>query len=202
MLMKHIPRLILLALLSAAVSSAFAQVNPAATSGGTTSVPLVIGVGYSNFTMDWGPSHRSNGISAFVDLYPFPGAMKDLGLEAEGRASRWGNPVPNLREDTGQFGVIYSVSQVPRIHPFGKFLAGVGSMDFPAFATVPNYKHDTFAVTSMAGGADMQVYGHFYLRAEYQYQWWHNVFGPGHTFTPNGITIGGVWDFRSLHSKY
>lgn len=70
-------------------------------SGGGQSARLTLGAGYSNFTMDWGPSHRSDGISAWLDYYPFDGAAKNLGIEAEGRTSQWRNPIPQLREDTG-----------------------------------------------------------------------------------------------------
>ncbi len=197
MQMKLFPKLFVIALLLAAVSTVFAQVTPAARQGG--SIPLVVGGGYSNFTMDWGPGSRSSGVSAWVDLYPFHGAIKDLGFEAEGRSSKWGNSIPNLRQDTGQLGAIYSLSRGRKVHPYGKFVAGVGSMDFPAFPAFPNYKHDTFLVTSAAGGADIHAYGHIWLRAEYQYQWWHNTFSS--TTTPNGITVGAQWDFRKSNAE-
>ena len=52
------------------------------------SVKLVLGAGYSNLTMDWGPGHRSSGASARIDFYPFSGLAKGLGIEAEGRTSQ------------------------------------------------------------------------------------------------------------------
>jgi hypothetical protein len=189
---KLIPKLFLLMWLLAALPPAIAQVVPSAGEGGA--IPIVTGGGYSNFSMDWGPGHRSSGITAWVDVYPFRGIIRDLGIEAEGRASRWGNPVPNLREDTAQMGGIYSLSRYSRIRPYGKFLMGIGSIDFPPFQNTPNYTHDTFTVTSTAGGADFQLYQHVWIRAEYQYQWWHHVFND--TLTPNGITVGAHWDFR------
>jgi len=198
MQMKLIPRLLPIALLLATLSPAMAQVSPAARQGGG-SIPIVLGAGYSNFSMDWGPGHRSSGITAWVDLYPFPGIVRNLGIEAEGRTSQWGNPIPNLRQDTGQFGAIYSYSGFSRIHPYAKGLVGIGSMDFPPFKPTPNYKHDTFMVNSVAGGADFQAFQNLWIRADYEYQWWHNVFGG--TFTPNGITVGAHWDFRSANSR-
>ena len=197
---KLIPRLFSIAVLLIAGSYGVSQVVPSARSG-RGSVPLVVGGGYSNFTMDWGPGHRSNGIFAYIDLYPFPAILRNLGIEVEGRSSRWGNPVPNLREDTGMIGGIYSLSRWQRLHPYGKFLAGVGSMDFPATPSYPYYTHDTFSADATAGGADLQLYEGIWMRGEYQYQWWHNVFGPGKTFTPNGISVGLHYDFRNLNSS-
>lgn len=194
--MKLIPKLLSIAVFLVAGSYGFSQVVPAARSG-RSSVPLVLGGGYSNFTMDWGPGHRSNGMYAYVDFYPLRGVLRDLGIEVEGRSSLWGNPIPNLREDTGLFGGIYSFSHLPGVHPYGKFLAGVGSMDFPPVKRFPNYKHDTFFADAAAGGADVQLYQGIWVRGEYQYQWWHNVFGVGQTFTPNGISVGLHYDFRS-----
>jgi hypothetical protein len=198
--MKLFPRLLPVTLLLAALSPAFSQVSPAARSGGVSTIPLVVGAGYSNFTMDWGPGHRSSGITAWADLYPFPGIVKDLGIEAEGRTSQWGNPIAHLREDTFQGGLIYSYSRFSKIRPYAKGLAGIGSMDFPPFPVTPNYKHDTFTVNSISGGADFQAWQNLWLRADYQYQWWHSVFGG--TFTPNGITVGAHWDFRYSNPKY
>lgn len=154
---KFIPRLLWIAVVLMAGSYAFSQVVPAARSG-RSSLPLVFGGGYSNFSMDWGPGHRSNGMYAYADVYPFPAFLRDVGIEVEGRSSRWGNPIPNLREDTGMIGGIYSYSHLGRLRPYGKFLAGVGSMDFPASKSIPNYTHDTFFADATAGGAQVQLY--------------------------------------------
>jgi hypothetical protein len=161
-------------------------------------LPLVFGGGYSNFSMDWGPGHRSSGIYAYADVYPFPAFLHNVGIEVEGRSSRWGNPIPNLREDTGMGGAIYSYSHMERVRPYGKFLAGIGSMDFPPIPSLPKYSHDTVFVDAVAGGADVNLYQGIWLRGEYQFQWWHNVFGAGRTFTPNGLSVGLHYDFRSI----
>jgi hypothetical protein len=68
--MKLFPKLFLNALILVSVSPMFAQVTPSARQRG--SVPLVVGVGFSNYSMDWGPGQRMNGITAWVDLYPLP----------------------------------------------------------------------------------------------------------------------------------
>jgi hypothetical protein len=193
MLMKSALRLSLSVLLLVAVSPAIAQVAPAAKQGGP--LPVVIGVGFSNYSMDWGPGRRMNGITAWVDLYPFPGDMRELGFELEGRDLNYLHPVTNLREDTGLIGPIYSWTRYRRVHPYIKFLAGVGSMDFPPPQGFPYYTHDTFLVTSPGGGFDAKIRGHLWVRADYQYQYWHHVLGP-HDSNPNGFTIGAQWDFR------
>ena len=194
--MKLIPRLFSIAVLLLAGCYGFSQVAPAGQAG-HGSLPLVVGGGFSNFSMDWGPGNRSSGIYAYVDVYPLPGRLRNLGIEAEGRSSRWGNPIPNLRQDTGMAGAIYGYNSMRLIHPYGKFLGGIGSMDFPPFPGSPNYKHDTFFVDAVAGGAEVHMYEGIWLRGEYQYQWWHDVFGPGKTSTPNGLSVGIHYDFRS-----
>jgi hypothetical protein len=196
--MKRFPKVFLIALLSVVASPVFAQVTPSASQGG--SIPLVAGFGYSNYSMDWGPGQRMSGITAWVDLYPLPGALRDLGFEVEGRDINYMRSIPNLREDTGLFGGIYSFSYFKKIHPYAKFLAGIGSMDFPPFAINPTYKHDTFLVTTPGGGVEIQAYQHIWIRADYEYQQWHSVFGPNSS-NPNGFTIGAQWDFRRSHSQ-
>jgi hypothetical protein len=196
--MKLFPKLFLNALILVSVSPMFAQVTPSARQRG--SVPLVVGVGFSNYSMDWGPGQRMNGITAWVDLYPLPGALRDLGFEIEGRDINYMRSVPNLREDTGLFGAIYSSSHFQKVHPYAKYLGGIGSMDFPPFPAAPFYTHDTFLVTTPGGGVEIQAYQHIWIRADYEYQMWHNVFGPDNS-TPNGFTIGAQWDFRRSHSQ-
>jgi|GEM_PF-1876745 hypothetical protein len=201
MLKRLIPRLFLVALLSVAVSPAFAQVNPSATSQGGASVPVVIGFGFSNFAMDWGPGQRMNGVTLWADLYPFRGGARDLGFQFEGRDINFMRTIPNLREDTAQFGVIYNISHFRSVHPFGKFISGVGSMDFPGWSYLPKYHHDTFLVTTPGAGVDIHTFNGMWVRAEYQYQTWHNVFGPNSS-NPNGFTIGAQWDFRKRGVEY
>jgi hypothetical protein len=198
MLMKLFPKLFSIELLLFAMSPVFAQVAPSARQGG--SVPLVVGVGFSNYSMDWGPGQRMNGIAAWLDLYPLPEVLRDLGFEVEGRDINYMRSIPNLREDTGLFGAIYSFSHFQKFHPYAKYLGGIGSMDFPPVPSAPNYTHDTFLVTTPGGGAEIQAYQHIWIRADYEYQQWHSVFGP-YDSNPNGFTIGAQWDFRRSHSQ-
>ncbi len=62
-----------------------------------------------------------------------------------------------------------------------------------------NDHHDTFLVTTPGGGVDIQANQHIWVRADYEYQMWHNALGG--TSTPNGFTIGAQWDFRRSNSR-
>ena len=59
MRLKLTPKLILAALFVAAVFPVYSQVSPAARQGG---VPIVVGAGFSDFSLDWGPGKRMEGI--------------------------------------------------------------------------------------------------------------------------------------------
>jgi hypothetical protein len=196
--MKLSPRQFPIALLLLTVPLTFAQVSPSAKQG--NSVPIVAGAGFSNFSMDWGPGQRMNGITAWVDVYPLPGVVRNLGFEAEGRDINYGRTIPNLRENTGLGGAIYSFPRFSEVHPYAKFLAGIGSMDFPAFPGIPNYHHDSFLVTTPGGGVEIKSYQNLWIRVDYEYQMWHNVFGPTNS-TPNGFTVGAQWDFRRSNAR-
>ena len=190
------PSALLLVLAISTVAAAHAQVAQA---GSQQGLPLIIGGGYSNFDTDYGPpGTRMSAIAAWADFYPqdLPAKLAGLGVEIEGRDLNYGAPF-RLRQTTGMGGAIYEWPKYYRFRPYGKFVAGIGSYDFPnQGGTIHPYSHDTFLVTAEAGGADIRLAPHVWLRAEYQYQQWHSTFGP-HDSTPNGITVGASWDFRT-----
>jgi hypothetical protein len=190
-----IPPALLLVLVFLAAPSAFAQVGQA---GSQQGLPLVIGAGYSTFATDYGPAGtRMSAPAAWVDFYPqdLPAKLAGLGVEIEGRDLNYQAPF-RLRETTGMGGVIYSFPRWYYFRPYAKFVAGLGGIDFPNAGTIAHpYSHDTFLVTAYAGGGDVRVLPHLWVRAEYQFQQWHQTFGP-HDLTPNGVTIGAAWDFR------
>jgi opacity protein-like surface antigen len=190
------PSALLLVLAISTVAPVHAQVAQAASQQG---VPLVIGGGYSNFATDYGPAGtRMSAIAAWADYYLQDIAPKisGLGIEIEGRDLNYGAPF-RLRQTTGMGGVIYEWSHYYRVRPYGKFIAGIGSIDFPKEGTIAHpYSHDTFLVTAPAGGVDIRVAPHVWVRAEYQFQQWHQTFGPN-DLTPNGVTVGATWDFRT-----
>ncbi|MGB8029879.1 MAG: outer membrane beta-barrel protein [Terracidiphilus sp.] len=186
-------KLIFPALLVATVLPIHSQVSPAANQGG---VPIVVGAGFSDFSIDWGPGKRMEGISAWADWYPnrLPAVLNGLGIEAEGRDIDFGRPagISRMRQDTGLGGLIYTWNHYRNFRPYVKYLAGVGSIDFPPWGT---YSHDTFSVYSPGGGMEYRAWEHIWIRGDYVYQFWHHTFG-NTDLTPTGFTIGASYDFR------
>lgn len=201
---KLVPRLIPILLLVLVVFPIHSQVRPSAT-GPQSGIPVVIGLGGANYSLDWGPGHRMDGITAWVDYYPWgmPPKIHGLGAEVEGRDLNFNRPtgLPKMRQDTFLAGPIYSIPHFKAVKPYGKFLMGIGSIDFPPNKSVyPYYTHDTYFMTAIGGGADFKIYGHFYARGDYEYQWWHHTWGP-HDLNPNGVSFGVLYDFRPTHTQ-
>jgi len=200
MRMKLIPKLMLALLFVVAAIPALSQVAPQATQG---SLPVVVGIGGADYSIDFGPGARMEGITAWADLYPFKFSRKlsGLGFEAEGRDLNFNKPsgLSKMRQDTGMAGFIYAVPRYKIFRPYVKMVAGVGSMDFPA-APKSTYSHDTFLVYAPGGGAEVRMWQHLWFRADYEYQFWHAVFGP-HDLTPQGISFGVSYDFRPVRNE-
>ncbi len=208
---------LLAALLVAVAFPVVAQVVPSAESGG---LPIVAGAGVSGFNMDWGHdqfgrTRYMEGITAWFDWnltrLPGPDLLRGFSVELEGRDidfglpaslsnARFGDTGTNLRHDTGLGGVAYTWRHIHRIHPYAKALAGIGSIDFPPLpASPPTYRHDDRTITAFGGGADLRIVRSIWLRADYEYQLWPDLFGSPHPLTPYGITIGAVYDFKRVH---
>jgi opacity protein-like surface antigen len=156
-----------------------------------------------------------------------PHYLTGLGVELEARdVSKWGpielskgyrdydcsdgsvppNCQPNpsgLREDTVEGGAIYTWRRYAKIHPYGKFLVGFGSMDFPAGdAYNPSgapYTHDTRILYATGGGLEYRLMRRVDIRADYEYQFWPNFLGHPHALNPNGITLGATYSFKPYH---
>ena len=158
--------------------------------------PLTIGAGLSDYDLDWGLGRRMLGITAWVDWkLPFKGKLLNgLGIEAEGRDTNFARPstLSNMRQDTALGGVYYKFDMHHHIHPYVKALAGIGSIDFEV--SNPTYHHDTRTVIAPGGGVDYHVWNGLSVRGDYEYQFWHALFGP-HDLTPQGFTIGAVYSF-------
>jgi opacity protein-like surface antigen len=171
-----------------------AQTAPAASEGG---LPLTIGAGLADDNIDFGADRRMAGIAVWVDwdLTGHKFVPKGLELEAEGRTIRFSKPqgFSQMREETFLGGVRYSWRHYPNFRPFAKGLMGIGSIDFPPYAS--GYGHDTRTVKAIGGGIEYRVHNSIWLRAEYEYQMWPDIFGGG-TLTPNGATIGATYHFR------
>jgi len=159
-------------------------------------IPITIGTGISSFNLDYGLGRRMEGITAWLDWSPSiaPGFLRGVGLEIEGRDINFGRPssLPRMRQDTATGGVVYSFPYRHRVHPYGKYLVGVGSIDFPSRNT---YTHDTRAISAPGAGVEVKVFQGIRVRGDYEYQFWPRLFGP-HTLNPNGFTISTAYDFH------
>jgi opacity protein-like surface antigen len=199
MSLRLLPKLILAIPFLAAAFPAFSQVAPAATEGG---LPLTVGVGISDYDLDWGYGSRMVGISAYVDwdLFILPGPLKNLSIQAEGTDINYGRParVPGMRQDTGLGGVKYTFRHYHDLLPYVKYVGGIGSIDFPDPGN-EYYSHDTFAVWAPGGGIEYRVWRKLWVRGDYEYQYWQHAFGP-RDLTPQGFTIGGSYHFRSHYA--
>ena len=196
MRLKPTLKLAFIAVLVTMVMPVHSQVVPAASQGG---VPIVIGGGFSDYSIDWGPGKRMDGYSAWVDYYPYglPSVLNGLGVEVEGHAIDFDRPaiISKMRQDTALGGPIYSWNRHRNFRPYVKFLVGVGSIDFPPPNSAPNYSHDTFSVYAPAGGLEYHLWQHIWIRGDYEYQFWHDTFG-NTDLTPTGFTVGASYDFR------
>lgn len=182
-----------------AALSARAQVTYAAEEG---KQPFTVGAGVASFSDDWGYLNpRQVGLTVWVDWRPpfVPSVLHGLGLEFEGRTIQWATPsyLPGHRMGTLLVGPIYQFRRPKRFHPYAKYLIGIGSIDFPNDTA---YDHDSRTVLEPGGGADFRVWNHLSVRGEYNYQFWRQIFGP-HDLTPNGFSVGAVWDFGLRSSK-
>ena len=166
-------------------------------------IPIELGFGGSDYNMDWGKDqyggqHREDGITAWIntDIPLLSRAIKGLALEIEGRDLNYSHPtgLSRLRMDTILGGATYTWRSSLPIRPYAKFLAGMGSLDFPPSGT---YSHDTRAVTAPGLGIEAKIHGPFWVRADYEYQFWRKLFGPN-TLNPNGFSFGVEFDSRTL----
>jgi opacity protein-like surface antigen len=186
--------LVLALLLAGTASPARAQVTYAAEEG---KLPFTVGAGASYFSDDWGIANPHQvGFNVWADWrFRLPSFFDGLGVEFEGRDVNYATPsgIAGHRMDTALGGPIYQWRKHDRFRPYVKYLIGIGSIDYPApFLT---QSHDTATVFAPAGGIDIRVWRRVSVRAEYEYQYWHHVFGDTNDLTPNGFSFGAVYDF-------
>lgn len=191
-----VPLIPVLALFFAiAAIPAASQVAPAADQGRW---PIAVGGGISDYSLDWGASRRMMGITAWADwnFLKLPSVFSGLGIEVEGRDINFNRPssLSRMRQDTILGGALYTWRRYRRFQPYGKYLLGFGSIDFPPFPNIPNYSHDTRTVYAPGAGVNYCVWHKVSVRADYEYQFWHAIFG-SNDLNPNGITIGAIYDF-------
>lgn len=174
---------------------AFAQVRPAATNGG---MPLVVGAGFSSYNVDFGSGYRKDGGTLWADwtIRQMPRILQGLGVEMVARDISFGGPagLSTLRYDTAGGGAIYHYLRPRNVRPYAKVLEAFGSIDFPP-APGSTYAHDTRNFLAIGGGADFHAWRQVWVRADYEYQMWRQLFGSPHALTPNGFTFGPEFDF-------
>jgi len=169
------------------------SIYPAAQERG---IPFAIGVGPSNFDIDWGKDHgkerRMGGITMWFDWSPPDpkGLLKGIALEVEGRDMNYGQPLglTHLRQDTFVGGVVYSWRSYRPIHPYAKYLMGVGAINSPS--------NHTSGILAPGAGLAFRAFKSVWVRGDYEYQFWPNFFGP-RALNPNGFTISAAYDFRT-----
>jgi hypothetical protein len=196
-------KLTLAILFVTATVPAFTQVVPSATEGAS---PLTLGGGVSSIDMDWGHG-RMEGGTLWAEWNPSlgPKLLSGFGLAVEARDIRLNHSTSqpaNLREDTAFGGAIYTWRHYRNFHPYGKYLMGLGGIDFtlptndPYFA---KYHHDTRTVTAPVLGLEYRAFRHVWVRAEYEYEFWPGLLG--YTSNPQGFTAGAVYNFKPFHAR-
>ena len=188
-------KLVLAGLLTFFTFPGFAQVAPAVKIGG---LPLGVGVGINDYNVDYGPGRRELGISAWGDYNLFHG----LGLEVEGISIFGDRPKeisPQLKLNSIKAGVIYKAHPFFGIHPYAKFLGGVGEIYFPS--RNPFYTQDAFTTYGVGGGGEYKIWRTLFVRADYEYQYYLQYLGKN-SLNPNGVTVGATYYLRGIHRHY
>jgi opacity protein-like surface antigen len=207
------------------------MVSQVVPSGEEGRLPLVVGAGATYFYLDWGHDalgHRRGmmGGTMWADwnLYDLPHYLNGFGVEVEARELRLNGPIelttdyvfPNctptatnpcknlfsMRHDTAEGGAIYTMRRWVRFQPYGKFLAGFGSMDFPTNVSRPDgtpYSHDTRTIYVPGGGLNYRITRHVAMRIDYEYQFWPHFLGHQNTLNPNGLSVGATYGFSPFH---
>ncbi len=189
-------KLILAGLLILTAMPVVAQVVPQATD---SSSPLYAGIGYSRFSPDWGPGRTLDGLDAYVGIM-FPHRFhipNGFGIEAEGR-DMFFNPstnVPNYIKSEASLGggLIYKYQHWQKFRPYGKFFYEAGRIDYPYYSLPDAYAYSTLTV--MGGGLEYKVKTHYWIRADYSYERWPNLFKLGKDLNPVGVTVGMTYNF-------
>ena len=160
-----------------------AQTVPAAYSGAKS---LWVGAEFSDIraSFPYQSSQRLEGVGVFAD-FKLTGR---IGLEGDARFLRFGGFEGSTESSylAGPKGYFFTRG---RFQPYGKLLVGVGKIHYPFEIGDASY----FAMAPGVG-AGYRLSRRWALRAEYEYQIWHNSPGyanePNHELTPNGFHVG------------
>jgi opacity protein-like surface antigen len=197
MRMKPYLGLTLAVLFVCATYPVLAQTAPTAT---RNNPQFAIGAGVSGFNADWGHGIIM-GETVWGDYTPtrVPLLLKGIGLEVELRDLDFGRTQtvpPLLVYQTAGGGVIYTWRRFNNIRPYGKFLEEFGGLTWRPSG--PIYHHDTRNATIAGGGLEYRTWHNVWLRADYEYQFWPDLFG-GKTLDPKGFTLGAMYHFNRPH---
>lgn len=170
-----------------------AQVAPSAKVNG---IPLAISVGMSDFDLDYGPGRRMQGPVIRAGAEVFHG----LGIDLSARALFMDTPsqLTRMQQNTFLGGVFYDTPSIWHIHPFVRFGAGIGNIEFPS--RDPKYTRDDFLVWAPSGGIEYPITPKVSVRAEYEYQSWQDYLGKN-TLNPQGGTVGVTYYVSGRHLR-
>lgn len=198
------PKLTLAAFFVTSAIHAFSQVAPAAAAGAQLS--LDAGAGFSDYYMDFG-SGRELGGTLWIDANPHlgPHYLQGLGAELEARDLSLdpGRALENeFRTDTIGGGPIYTLERFHNIKPYAKFILSYGSIDyFYRPHSTLKFGHLTWGLNAPGGGLEYRVHSNLWVRVDYEYQSWINLFDNHKDLDPDGFTFGAVYEFRPRHSS-
>jgi opacity protein-like surface antigen len=203
MRLKLIPPASLALLFVFSLCQSRAQVAPA---GLVRTIPVNVGVGFSNYNADLA-GDRLNGGTFWLDYDPgwMPTKLYGLAIAAQGRDLDLGHSAnqPFLREDVGSGGVMYRWNRHFLIRPYGEALMGFGNADYRT--TTGLHFHQTRTVTTVGGGAEFDAFHRLWVRADYEYEWWPDFFINGKPnapqMEPQGITVGFTYHLAQGFSR-
>lgn len=173
--------------------TAKAQVAPAAKVGG---LPISLGVGVSDYNLDYGSGRRMQGLVIRGGMDLFHG----FGVDANARTIFMNTPsqLTRMQQNTYLGGVYYESPAIFRVRPFARFGVGLGTIEFPSGN--PDYTRDSYTVLAPSGGFEYPITNKVFFRAEYEYQFWKQYHGP-RDLTPSGGTVGVNYYFRPRHVR-
>jgi opacity protein-like surface antigen len=113
-------------------------------------------------------------------------------IDVEGTARWLGNGYAGTTERTLLIGPRYIIHRFGYFEPYGKFLVGDGTINYPY-----SIGTDSYFTLAPGGGVNVRVMPKLNVRVEYEYQFWLNSPGftnePNHPLHPNGVNVGVVY---------
>lgn len=218
MTFRLLTRLLVAAVFAAAAGSVFCQT---VYDGEKGKLPLSFGGGVSNFdpdfTQGFAPGNqiiigdgfgRLWGVTGWADaglrfgpsfIHPFNVELQIRSIFAGGSAGQG-----NLKETTLGGGATYTWRHFPRFRPYGKYIGSIGLISFSPvpYPGHPPYAEDSRFTNAVGGGFDYRLNRRVWVRADYEYQLWGNLFGP-REFSPQGVTLGLMYHLNKFpYSHY